>query len=75
MILSAGAVMPILAIFFLVDGRRLAEMALAAFAAAENLDRLQSLSRELNSVLRHYIRAKMTLVGLSLTYVFYRYWC
>jgi predicted PurR-regulated permease PerM len=69
MILSAGAVMPILAIFFLADGRRLAEMALAAFATAENLDRLQSLSRELNSVLRHYIRAKMTLVGLSLTYV------
>ena len=69
MILSAGAVMPILAIFFLADGRRLAEMALAAFATEENLDRLQSLSRELNSVLRHYIRAKMTLVGLSLTYV------
>lgn len=69
MILSAGAVMPILAIFFLADGRRLAEMALATFATEENLDRLQSLSRELNSVLRHYIRAKMTLVGLSLTYV------
>jgi predicted PurR-regulated permease PerM len=68
MILSAGAVMPILAIFFLADGRRLASMALATFATEENLDRLQSLSRELNSVLRHYIRAKMTLVGLSFTY-------
>jgi predicted PurR-regulated permease PerM len=44
-------------------------MALATFATEENLDRLQSLSRELNSVLRHYIRAKMTLVGLSFTYV------
>jgi predicted PurR-regulated permease PerM len=31
-ILGAGAVMPILAIFFLADGRRLADMALAAFA-------------------------------------------
>jgi predicted PurR-regulated permease PerM len=68
-ILSAAAVMPILAIFFLADGRRLADMALATFATEENLDRLQSLSRELNSVLRHYIRAKMTLVGLSFTYV------
>jgi hypothetical protein len=68
MILSAGAVMPILAIFFLADGRRLAEMALAAFATEENLDKLQSLLRELNTVLRHYVRAKMTLVGLSFTY-------
>lgn len=68
-ILSAAAVMPILAIFFLADGRRLADMGLATFATEENLDRLQPLSRELNCVLRHYIRAKMTLVGLSLTYV------
>ena len=69
MILGAGAVMPILAIFFLADGRRLADMALATFATEENLDGLQSLSQELNSVLRHYIRAKMTLVGLSFTYL------
>jgi len=68
MILGAGAVMPILAIFFLADGRRLADMALATFATEENLDTLQSLSRELNSVLHNYIRAKMTLVGLSFTY-------
>lgn len=68
-ILSAAAVMPILAIFFLADGRQLADMALATFATEENLDRLQSLSRELNCVLRHYIRAKMTLVGLCFTYV------
>ena len=69
MILSAGAVMPILAIFFLADGRRLADMALATIATEENLDTLQSLSREINSVLHNYIRAKMTLVGLSFTYV------
>jgi predicted PurR-regulated permease PerM len=69
MILGANAVMPILAIFFLADGRRLADMALATFATENNLQRLQSLSRELNSVLRHYVRAKMTLVGLSFTYV------
>jgi predicted PurR-regulated permease PerM len=69
MILGAVAVTPILAIFFLADGRRLADMALATFATAENLDRLQSLLSELNGVLRHYIRAKMTLVGLSFTYV------
>jgi predicted PurR-regulated permease PerM len=69
MILSAGAVMPIVAIFFLADGRRLADMALATFATEKNLDRLQSLARELNSVLHNYIRAKMTLVGLSFTYV------
>jgi predicted PurR-regulated permease PerM len=69
MMMGAAVVMPILAIFFLVDGRRLADMALATFATEENLDGLQSLSQELNSVLRHYIRAKMTLVGLSCTYV------
>lgn len=69
MILSAGVVIPILAIFFLADGRRLADMAIAAFATEKNLDTLQSLSRELNSVLRHYIRAKMTLVGMSFTFV------
>jgi predicted PurR-regulated permease PerM len=69
MILGAVAVMPFLAIFFLADGRRLADMALATFATEENLDRLQSLFSEINGVLRHYIRAKMTLVGLSFTYV------
>jgi predicted PurR-regulated permease PerM len=68
-ILGAGVVIPILATFFLADGRRLADMVLATLATEENLDKLQSLSRELNSVLRHYIRAKMTLVGLSFTYV------
>jgi predicted PurR-regulated permease PerM len=68
-ILGAGAVIPILSIFLLADGRRLADMVLATFATENNLERLQSLSLELNRVLRHYIRAKMTLVGLSLTYV------
>jgi predicted PurR-regulated permease PerM len=68
-IFGAGAVIPILSIFLLADGRRLADVVLAAFATKNNLERLQSLSRELNSVLRHFIRAKMTLVGLSLTYV------
>jgi predicted PurR-regulated permease PerM len=68
-VLGAGAVIPILAIFFLADGRRIADMAIATFATKQNVERLQSLSRELNSVLRHYIRAKMTLVGLSFTYV------
>lgn len=68
-ILGAGAVIPILSIFLLADGRRLADMAVTAFATEQNLERLQSLSYELNNVLRHYIRAKMTLVGLSLTYV------
>jgi predicted PurR-regulated permease PerM len=68
-VLSVGIVIPILAMFFLADGKRVAEIALAAFATEQNLDKLQSLSRELNSVLRHYIRAKMTLVGLSFTYV------
>jgi hypothetical protein len=45
MIVSAGAVMPILAIFFLADGRRLADMALATFATEENLDRLRARRR------------------------------
>ena len=68
-VLGAGAVITILAIFFLADGRRIADMVIATFATKQNIERLQSLSRELNSVLHHYIRAKMTLVGLSFTYV------
>jgi len=69
MILGAGAIVPILAIFLLADGRKLADMVLAAFATEKNREMLEALSHELNSVLHHYIRAKMILVGLSFMYV------
>jgi predicted PurR-regulated permease PerM len=68
-VLSFGVVIPILAIFFLVDGRRVADMVLGAFATEQNFEKLQSLSIELNNLLRRYIRAKMTLVGMSFIYV------
>lgn len=66
--LGAGFVIPILAIFFLADGRRLAVMTVEAFATEKNRWTLEALSRDLNNVLHQYIRAKMILVSLSFTY-------
>jgi predicted PurR-regulated permease PerM len=62
-------VIPILAIFFLSDGINLANSVMRLVSTKENLEAVQSLAEDLNVMLRHYIRAKVTLVGLS--FVFY----
>ncbi|MGA7852565.1 MAG: AI-2E family transporter [Candidatus Acidiferrales bacterium] len=69
--LSAAAglvVIPILAIFFLSDGAVMVDSLIRMVATKDNLEEFQSLAGELNSMLHHYIRAKVTLAVLSLVF-------
>jgi predicted PurR-regulated permease PerM len=59
---------PILAIFFLSDGANLANSLIRLVSSGENVDAVQSLARDLNVALLHYIRAKVILGGLSFAY-------
>jgi predicted PurR-regulated permease PerM len=61
-------VIPILAIFFLSDGENLANQVIHLVSAKENHAALRSLADELHMMLQRYIRAKVILGGLSLTY-------
>ena len=61
-------VIPILAIFFLSDGEKLARQIIHFVATKENHGALESLTDELNLMLQRYIRAKVILVGLSFLY-------
>jgi predicted PurR-regulated permease PerM len=61
-------VIPILAIFFLSDGANMVDSFIRMVAAKDDLEDFQSLAGELNSTLRHYIRAKVTLAALSLVF-------
>ena len=60
---------PILAIFFLSDGENLANQAIQLISTKENFSFVASLADDLNAMLRHYIRAKVILGGLSFSYV------
>ncbi len=66
--LAGLVVIPILAIFFLSDGANIVDSLIRTVATKDNLEEFQSLAGELNSMLRHYIRAKLTLAVLSLTF-------
>ena len=61
-------VIPILAIFFLSDGDKLAHQIIHLVATKENYGALESLADELHVMLQRYIRAKVILAGLSLLY-------
>jgi predicted PurR-regulated permease PerM len=61
-------VIPILAIFFLSDGEKIAGQVLQLVATKENHAVLESLAGELHMMLQRYIRAKVILGGLSLLY-------
>lgn len=61
-------VIPILAIFFLSDGEKLADQIIRLVATRENHSALESLADELHIMLQRYIRAKVILGGLSLLY-------
>jgi predicted PurR-regulated permease PerM len=61
-------VIPILAIFFLSDGANMVDAFIRMVAPKDDLADYQSLAGELNSTLRHYIRAKVTLAALSLVF-------
>ena len=66
---EAIAVIPILAIFFLSNGQRLADSVIRLVAGKNNYQRVQSLAEEVNVMLQHYIRGTVTLGALSLLYV------
>ena len=61
-------VIPILAIFFLSDGEKLADQIIRLVAPKENRGPLEALAGELHVMLQRYIRAKVILGGLSLLY-------
>ena len=61
-------VIPILAIFFLSDGEKLARQIIHLAATKENHRTLESLAGELHLMLQRYIRAKVILGGLSFLY-------
>ena len=66
--LAGFAVIPILAIFFLSDGKNLANQVIHLMSTKENHAAVRSLADDLHVMLQHYIRAKVILGGLSLTY-------
>jgi predicted PurR-regulated permease PerM len=67
-LLAAVTVIPILAIFFLSDGEKLADEIIQFVSTKENHAAMRSLADELHVMLQRYIRAKVILSGLSLLY-------
>ena len=61
-------IIPILAIFFLSDGENLANQAIFLLSTEQNRPFVRTLARDLHVMLQRYIRAKVTLGGLSLLY-------
>ena len=61
-------VIPILSIFFLSDGENLANRAIVLLSAERSRAFARTLAYELHLMLQRYIRAKVTLGGLSLVY-------
>jgi predicted PurR-regulated permease PerM len=57
---------PILAVFFLKDGRHFAERLLEMVERRQQKRFLAGLTEDLNEMLAHYIRAQLVLAGLSL---------
>jgi len=63
-------IIPILSIFFLSDGENLARQAILLLSTEHNRTFVRSLALDLHFMLQRYIRAKVTLGGLSLVYCF-----
>jgi predicted PurR-regulated permease PerM len=59
-------VVPILAIFFLKDGRNFSEVALSLVQSRPKRELLQGVINDMNQMLAHFIRAQLILAGLSL---------
>jgi predicted PurR-regulated permease PerM len=66
--LAGLAVIPILSIFFLSDGEKLANQVIHLISPNEDSAELRSLADDLHFMLQRYIRAKVTLGVLSLLY-------
>jgi predicted PurR-regulated permease PerM len=59
---------PILGLFFLSSGEKLANGVIQLVSTRETYAEARALAGDLNDMLRHYIRAKVTLALLSLVY-------
>jgi predicted PurR-regulated permease PerM len=59
-------VIPILAAFFLKDGRAFSEVMLSFITARPQREFMQGVLGDMNQMLAHFIRAQLTLAGLSL---------
>jgi predicted PurR-regulated permease PerM len=59
---------PILGLFFLSDGEKLANGVIELVSTRETYEEIKALAADLNDMLRHYIRAKVILAVLSLIF-------
>jgi predicted PurR-regulated permease PerM len=59
---------PVLALFFLSDGDKLASGIIRIVSTPETYDSVKALAGDLNEMLRHYIRAKVILAALSFVF-------
>jgi len=59
-------IVPILAIFFLKDGRGFSDLALNLVQSRPKRELLQGVITDMNQMLAHFIRAQLILAGLSL---------
>jgi predicted PurR-regulated permease PerM len=66
--LAGIVVIPILALFFLSDGERLAQQVVRLVSTPDHDESIRSLIAELDATLQHYIRAKVILGSLSMLY-------
>jgi predicted PurR-regulated permease PerM len=66
--LMALVVVPILAVFFLADGRRIADSFIQLVSTESSHQTIREVAEELNTMLRKYIRAKVILGGCSLLF-------
>jgi predicted PurR-regulated permease PerM len=62
-------VIPVLAIFFLIDGEHIAKCMIRIASLGGKYKDVQEIADEMNLVLKRYVRAKITLCGLS--FIFY----
>lgn len=67
-VIGLGLLIPILAIFFLRDGDRIANVLIRLFFPTEKRLQIRSLADELHMMLRRYIRAQLILCGFSLVF-------
>jgi predicted PurR-regulated permease PerM len=61
-------VVPLLSIFFLKDGRAFSQVLLGLVQSRPQRELLQGVLNDLNQMLAHFIRAQLTLAGMSLLY-------
>jgi predicted PurR-regulated permease PerM len=66
--LAVLVVVPILAIFFLADGKHMADTAIQAVSSGRDRQALTEIAAELNTGLKRYIRAKVILGVCSFTF-------